>query len=319
MSSRPRAAAASTPGRWCGPELTADDTSHEVENGTHRFHAIYMVPSAGADRLVDVAPRIQANAHDASALLERLYGRAIRFDLGTRCGPRNLDISLVRTRATAADFATAAGTANGTLKLVATSLRAAGFPTLRSGAGRSAAARLTTNYVVWLDAPAPEASCGVADLIDDTSRLGSNWNNYGGKVATIFRSGDSFCGPQAVRHEIGHTLGALQPGAPHAVDGAHCNDAFEDTMCTGDAPVRGSGIFASEFFDYGNDDYWDPPAGRPLGWWTVNLSRFICRTADCNSGENISARPPASPATYRRAKRRSHARRTRSAARPKRG
>jgi hypothetical protein len=28
-------------------------------------------------------------------------------------------------------------------------------------------------------------------------------------------------------------------------------------------------------FDYGRDDYWDPSAGK-LGWWTVNLSKYLC-------------------------------------------
>jgi hypothetical protein len=43
-------------------------------------------------------------------------------------------------------------------------------------------------------------------------------------------------------------------------------------------------------FDYGKDDYWDPGAEQPtaqnpdgspgpterLGWWALNLSRYIC-------------------------------------------
>jgi hypothetical protein len=36
------------------------------------------------------------------------------------------------------------------------------------------------------------------------------------------------------------------------------------------------------FFDYRNDDYWDPPNGTPLPWWTVNLNRFLCPDANCN-------------------------------------
>ena len=52
---------------------------------------------------------MQADAFGASALLERLYGRAIRFDMGTTCGERYLDISSVRTSLTSADFERAVG------------------------------------------------------------------------------------------------------------------------------------------------------------------------------------------------------------------
>ena len=87
-----------------------------------------------------------------------------------------------------------------------------------------------------------------------------------------------------VRHEIGHNLGALQPEAPHTTDGVHCNDAFEDTMCGSESPKIVGADFNGLYFDYGNDDYWDPPRGRPLRWWTVNLSWFICPDARCNRG-----------------------------------
>ena len=52
-------------------------------------------------------------------------------------------------------------------------------------------------------------------------------------------------------------------------------------MCYAVAPRRASGEANALFFDYGNDDYWDPP-GRALSRWTVNLSRFVCPTVECN-------------------------------------
>ena len=82
-------------------------------------------------------------------------------------------------------------------------------------------------------------------------------------------------------HEMGHNLGAIQKVAPHAFDGAHCDDAYEDTMCYSQAP-RVAGGQRGQFFDYGNDDYWDPPNGAPLPWWTANLNRFLCADATCN-------------------------------------
>ena len=93
-----------------------------------------------------------------------------------------------------------------------------------------------------------------------------------------------FCRGRTLRHELGHTMGALQKVAPHAYDGAHCNDSAEDTMCYTSATSFDSG---GPSFDYGNDDYWDPVANpslgstRKLGWWTVNRSRFVCALTGC--------------------------------------
>jgi hypothetical protein len=143
-------------------------------------------------------------------------------------------------------------------------------------------AALRENYLVWLDGPGPPRSCGQGTALLDNTRSQTNLNNLGGKLALIYRNGRDFCGDDVVRHEIGHNLGALQPDAPNTTDGLHCNDAFEDTMCELQAPKLAGGPFNGLYFDYGNDDYWDPPQGAPLGWWTVNLSRFLCPNARCN-------------------------------------
>ena len=276
---------ASEPFGWCGQERTHDYVDDELANGRYRYHAVYLYPQDGADRFSpDLAAQMQSDLFGASGLLERLYGRAVRLDMGTDCGPGFLDISVVKSALSSGDFAAAAKQDDGTLQTVARALAMAGFPTLKNGASRRAAARLTTNYVVWLDAPTP-LGCGIGQSIDDSTRSRFNWNNYGGKVAVIFRADDGFCGQDTVRHEIGHTLGAMQPDAPHAFDGVHCDDAYEDTMCYPDSPIRGSGDFQDQYFDYGNDDYWDPPGGRRLGWWTADENRFICPTASCNVSE----------------------------------
>lgn len=95
-----------------------------------------------------------------------------------------------------------------------------------------------------------------------------------------------FCRGRTLRHELGHKLGALQSVAPHAYDGAHCNDSGEDTMCYTAATSVDTG---GPDFDYNNDDYWDPAANPKLGsqgrlpWWTANLSKFICPTTGCGS------------------------------------
>jgi hypothetical protein len=79
--------------------------------------------------------------------------------------------------------------------------------------------------------------------------------------------------------------------APHAFDGAHCNDAYEDTMCYAIAPMVRNGTIG-QFFDYRNDDYWSLP-GHPLPWWTVDENRFLCPDASCNV---VSGGDPLAPA-----------------------
>jgi hypothetical protein len=282
------------PTQWCGAALGRDDVEHETANGGFKYHAVYMLPADGADRFAQVAAGIQTDAFQASALLESHYGRAIRFDMGTSCGPQYLDVTVVRMRSTTRRLRRAARRRTGTYEAVSAALHAAGLDPISAGDSYDRAAGRTRNYVVWLDGPAPGGTCGQASIYDDPVRAGDNLNNYGGKVAIVFPNGDGFCSSNAVRHEIGHTLGALQPAAPHAFDGAHCDDALEDTMCYSHSPQVADGN-RGQFFDWGNDDYWDPPTGRPLPWWTVNLNRFLCPDSTCNFAPVAAAAPTPRP------------------------
>jgi hypothetical protein len=315
-SSAPRAELRSP---WCGDALTTDDTAHQYQNGPARYHAILAVPAGAPVRLTEVAPQIQSDALEASALLERRYGKAIRYDLGTRCGTGYLDISVLRMRETTAALAAAAQQPNQTLQTIYDDLAAAGWPVTMPTDDNPPAR--DTNYVVWLDGPGPPAACGQATLYDDARRAPTNRNNMGGTVAVVFRDGDGFCNADAVRHEIGHTLGAVQPSvAPHGDPTGHCGDAFEDTMCLDSSPSRGNSHFQGEYFDYGNDDYWDPPNGPALSWWTADLSRFLCQEAGCNGVTSFeqpaasSASPVARAATAKPKKKRTKKRRVRSKA-----
>ncbi|HEY3020275.1 MAG TPA: hypothetical protein VGJ32_08785 [Solirubrobacteraceae bacterium] len=291
---------ASLPDRWCGTARSADDTRHERDNGAWRFHAVYALAADGIDRFAARASAIQTDAFQASALLEKLYGRAIRFDMGTGCGPQFLDITVLRLAESTAALRDLAQAPAGALDAVARALDANGMPTAKTADTLEALRQNTRNYVVWLDAPAPKDACGQATMEPDTDRNpDTNRSNFGGNVAVVFRQRTGFCNSTAVRHEIGHTLGALRAGAPHAVDGAHCGDAYEDTMCVGAAPRIG--LTPSEgFFDYGNDDYWSPP-GRPLGWWTVDQSRFLCADVACNVPSSADGPPRLRTTVVRRA------------------
>jgi hypothetical protein len=285
------------PTGWCGDQRSTDDRDHELDNGGFRYHAIYALASDAPDRFRQFADAIQADAFQASGLLEQTYGRAIRFDLGTNCGPQYLDISTVRLPYTTAQLQSLAPTPTGTLEAVSNGINAAGFSTIRPTDTVESASTRNRNFVVWIDGPAPSGACGQATSYDDPTRDPTNLNNLGGKVAVVFPNGSGvFCSSNTVRHEIGHNLGALQPVAPHAFDGAHCDDSYEDTMCYSQAPRRQNGQ-RGMFFDYNNDDYWDPPQGPALPWWTANLNRFLCPDAACNvapgdAGSGIQASDP---------------------------
>ena len=299
-------------GDWCANDGATPD-ANQVDNGEYRYHAVYAYPADSASRLSTLGAQLEADAFDASGLIEREYGRAIRFDVGTPCGQNALDISAVRlpfTRDQLAALGAAGGTA--TFDAVAGALRTAGFAVPPNDSPLEQLASLRENYLVWLDGAAPPRSCGQGTALLDSTRSETNLNNLGGKLALVFRDGRDFCGADVVRHEIGHNLGALQPEAPNTSDGVHCNDAFEDTMCAWEAPDVADGPFNGLFFDYGNDDYWDPPQGAPLGWWTLNLSRFVCQAAGCN--RPVSASTRARTAEQRRARRAKH-RRARAARR----
>src|SRR4051812_631465 len=293
-------AAKLVPSAWCGGESGSDDTVNEVDNGPYRYHAVYMIAADGKDRFQSLATKMQDDAFQASALLETSYRRAIRFDIGTSCGPQYLDISVVRMPQTNAQLAAAARTGNGTFGAVSSALDAAGFTTIQPTDSVTDAAARTRNYLVWLDGPAPSGSSGQASIYDDPSRAADNLNNFGGKAAVVFRNGDGFCSSNAARHEMGHNLGGLQPVAPHAFDGSHCNDAYEDTMCYSNSPQVAEGKRGT-FFDYGNDDYWSLP-GAPLAWGTVDETRSLSPDASCNVVAGATPAPapaPAGPATVR--------------------
>ena len=287
-------AQAPQPSNWCPNPAPG---ANQVDNGPYRYHAIYAHAADRPNRLATVGPQLQQAAFGASAVIERQYGRAIRFDIGTPCGPGQLDISAVRLPFTEAQLSTlAAARGTATFDAVAQALRTTGFGVAANDETAEELALRRMNYLVWLDGPAPANSCGQGTALLDSTRSENNLNNFGGKLSVIFRNGGSFCGADVVRHEIGHNLGALQPDAPNTSDGVHCNDAFQDTMCGWESPKVGEGPFNGVWFDYGNDDYWDPPKGQPLGWWTLNLSRFICPDANCNrppgSQTAASAQPP---------------------------
>ena len=114
------AAAAASTVDWCA---NTDPAANQYANGEYRYHAVYVHPADRPSRLAALGAEFQESAFGASGLIERQYGRAIRFDVGTPCGPGQLDISEVRLPFTEDQLAAmAAGDHTATFYAVAAAL-----------------------------------------------------------------------------------------------------------------------------------------------------------------------------------------------------
>jgi hypothetical protein len=139
--------------------------------------------------------------------------------------------------------------------------------------------RADRKYLVWTDA---NVLCGVGSVYSD-ARPGLNNINNG--FAPMFARVDSACWDYAEGHELMHTFGSVQQGAPHATANGHCWDEA-DEMCYDD---DGNGLATmqtlcgsrnSSLFDCNHDDYFYagvPPVSNWLAthWNTFNSSWIL--------------------------------------------
>jgi hypothetical protein len=115
--------------------------------------------------------------------------------------------------------------------------------------------------------------CGIATVVRDSSPSSANLNNSGTGYARVDR--DCWAS-RIVTHELAHTLGAVQPDAPHATKYWHCTDE-EDVMCYHDgAGSQMKQRCPDEVFDCGNDDYFSlVPSGYLASHWNLATSSFL--------------------------------------------
>lgn len=135
--------------------------------------------------------------------------------------------------------------------------------------------RPMVKYLVFGDFPANTPGvAGIADLFPDDRRSADNHNNGRLPMYALVYGERHFTGPTAL-HELAHTMGAVQRGAPHADGTGHCT-VVADVVChPGGRPVCGTLAF-----DCGNDTYFSTST-RPGEWlhehWNLGWegNRFI--------------------------------------------
>jgi len=231
-----------------------------------RVQAIYAVPADRTDRSATVIPAIRST-----------YAPRVDWQFSTSAGETG-GVAHVR-------FVTEPDTAGTScqLSVVVAHLSATGddsFSNTVSELKNLGYNRSDRKYLVWTDST---VLCGVGSLYSDSKPGLTNLNNG---YAPMFARVDSGCWDYAEGHELMHTLGAVQSGAPHATSAGHCWDE-PDEMCYDD----GSGATMQTvctgrngaLFDCNHDDYFYaglPPAGNWLAThWNTYSSSWLLQSA----------------------------------------
>jgi hypothetical protein len=289
------------------------DPRDDVFPGQPTIRVLYALPRGRPNRLVYFARLLQANITTIQRFVATQSGdrKTVRFDMGTRCGPQYVDISLLRLKRRTGAYLEPAG---GQL-----------IPTIDPGTRLQREIRRATrrdrrdNYLVYVDglnhasATDPVPTAGMTDVVVPDSRPGPvNANNGGGRIGAVFGPdqglpplrAEGFDSKMFV-HELLHTLGAVQDNAPHATGGGHCYDGA-DIMCYADGGPRSARYSSSycstltsvipQVIDCSRDDYFNPspnPGSYLATHWNVYDSAFL---GSCTDAQLRAACGPAQPA-----------------------
>ncbi|MDA0169478.1 hypothetical protein OJ998_10305 [Solirubrobacter taibaiensis] len=301
------------PALWCGDETTTEGTANasSPESAAH-FKVVYAYVADRPNRFAGFQDALQANVAITERFLSAQSGgtKAIRFDMGTRCGPEYVDLQVVALPGPRSDYAD-------NFNAIATAVSRA--------LGPSAGPRNTVILADSLSSMGVEFGLGETIMGDAGEQPGAaNPHNRGGLRSVLFtRDGDAVPGtarggwwPEGFLHEVTHNLGGVQWGAPHSTAPAtsdqrsrygHCWQGA-DVMCYVEdegaahamqydcAPIAGT---IAQSFDCGRDDYYNPApaAGSYLAThWNTYDSTFMVACAGiapaCGGGESWVPAPP---------------------------
>lgn len=223
----------------------------------NRVQAVYAVAADRTDRFAEVEPLIAQWAGSAEDVFSQSAAqvggeRHVRFVTDAGCG-------------LAVDRVVLSPSGDDTITNTINELAALGYD------------RNDRKYLVWMDAA---VYCGIAQIYNDDRGGQENLSNVRSGYARV----DQGCWGRTYSteaHELVHSLGGVQPSAPHASANFHCTDE-EDRMCykdgadvvlTYDCPVENAA-----YLDCNHDDYYhpDPPPGSYLDThWNVADSSFL--------------------------------------------
>jgi hypothetical protein len=298
---------------WCGDERTTDDAAHAAQPATApRFKVVYAHPADRPDRFAAWRDALQADVALVQRFLAAQSGgaKALRFDMGTRCGKQYVDLQVVHLRGSRASYV---DDFNAIVDEVDSHL------------GASAAPRNVVILADTLNGGSYDYGLGenVLGASGDDPGPG-NVHNRGGFSSVLFtRDGRPAPGagargwwPEGMLHEMTHNLGGVQWSAPHSTEPAglqdprygHCWQG-NDVMCyvedggashplRNDCPRIGGAI--PQVYDCGRDDYFNPApaAGSYLAThWNVYDNAFLapCRQIAPACGGGMAGLVPEPP------------------------
>jgi hypothetical protein len=301
------------PTTWCGDETAADDTVDAVTPASKaQFKLVYAFAADRPDRFATWKDALQANVAVIQRFLSAEDGgtKALRFDMGTRCGPQFVDIQVVPLpgpHSAYADNFSAISSA------------------VHNALGATANVRDTIVMADGMSGSTQEYGLGETVMGSRGEQQGAaNIHNRGGLTSMLFsRDGAAAPGaakwgwwPEGMLHEMTHNMGAVQWGAPHSTEPAgqtspqygHCWQGA-DVMCYVEdagashameqdcAPLPGA---IPQSYDCNRDDYFSPApaAGSYLAThWNTYDSAFLAPCGEiapaCGGGTLWVPTPPA--------------------------
>jgi hypothetical protein len=290
------------PTTWCGTRRTDDDSADAAFSGAlAQIKVVYAYSLGDTDRSAAWTDSLQADVSriEQYLVLQSGGGRALRFDMGTNCGPQYVDVQVVQLPH-ARSYYTALTTDN-RFTAVKNDVNAA----LASTPG-------ARNVFVLADGLSTSSVYGIGQVYPDAdSPPDSAIHDLGGLTGIMFVTPSTSPDPvgwqpTVMLHEMSHNLGAVQWAAPHSTSYAHCVDG-EDVMCYQDGSAEGAsysdGVCPMESgaipqtYDCGHNDYYDPsptPSGYLATHWNVYNSAFMasCTQLGAACGGDVVATPP---------------------------
>jgi hypothetical protein len=290
------------PTTWCGTRRTTDDTADAAFSATlAQIKVVYAYALGETDRSAAWTDSLQADVSRIEQYLAQQSGgrRALRFDMGTNCGPQYVDVQVVQLPHARSYYL--AFNANDRFDEVTADVDGALAP---AGGAR--------DVFVLADGLSTSGVYGIGQVYPDADQPpDSSLHDQGGLTAIMFvQSGTSpdpvGWQPTVMLHEMSHNLGAVQWAAPRSTSYAHCIDG-EDVMCYPDGspedalysgsvcPTAGGAI--PQTYDCGHNDYYDPSptvSGYLATHWNVFNSAFMasCTQLGTACGGDVVATPP---------------------------